>query len=256
MNALFFTLRTMSLGGFGLVAMVVVLHAEDPIPRPFKPGRYEKLAAHSPFSPPTAAPVAAPPPVVAAGPKPFEKYTMIGLGQQGNDFKVTLLNKETTERFRVSTKEEGPDGLMVASVEWAKDPSQMKVTLRKGTDFGVVGYDPGSVSAGSSGGGGAAGRNPPAMTRFPPPAPVPLPIRPPPGTFPGAPPGGGPSAIQAGGGNNNIRRPAVIRSPGATQPVPMPPGLPMTSSSIPNRGVPPAIPGTAPVPNDDDDDDP
>ena len=205
-------------------------HADDPIPKPFPPDHFDKLAAQSPFSPPTAGPVSAPaatPPV----PKTFEKYTVLLLMQQGNEYVATLNNKDTSEHTRVRTNNANEEGLTLVSVEWANEPSQTKVTLSKGTEFGVIGFDPSGVAAPAPGvmAPGGGGRQ---VLR---PVPPTTPFRPPPGLTPG---NGGPST-QPGG--NNVRRQSVIRNPGANPP------------NVQRPGGPP-IPGAKPLAGDDDDD--
>ena len=221
-----------------------VLHAGDPLPKPFAPARYEQLAAHSPFSPPTAEikPQATPPP---APPKVFEKYVLLSLSQEGSEYHATLNNKETSEHIRVRTnsKGEAADGLELASVDWANNPTETKVTLRKGTEFGVVTFDAAGAAPSAPGNIGAQ------RPGFVPPRAVPAPVfHPPPGIAPNA---GVPAPAP---GNNNARRPAMIRSAvPATRPVL--PGQPGANGVNAGSPVRPPIPGAKPLAGADDDDD-
>ncbi len=231
-----FTVRCVAAGliVFGAAAPA---RADDAVPKPFPPGHFDKMAARSPFSPPTAAPVATPPPP-PPGPKPFEKYTVTLLMQQGSEYVATLNNKDTSEHTRVRTDEPNLEGIKLVSVDWANEPAQTKVTLSNGTQTGVVGFDPSAA--------------PPAAA----PAPVPAGgVRPgqrpaqPANVFHPAP------GVAAGGSQppvmNAARRQAVIRS-GITPP-PTVPGAPPIG--LGQRPVRPPIPGAASVAGGDDDDD-
>ena len=223
--------------------------AEDPLPKPFPPSHYDQLAAHSPFSPPTpTAPT--PPPAPVTTPKAFEKYTLISLMQQGKEYYATLNNKENSEHVRVRTNDPGnaPDGLELASVEWANNPTETKGTLRKGTEFGVVTFD-GSSAPAPAGVPGMNGAQRPGVLARPvtPPA-----FHPAPGvaTNPAVPAPGMPSS-------NNVRRPAIIRSPGAAPQPGVVPGQPANGAQNPVPARRPLIPGDtkpANAANDDDDD--
>ena len=225
----------------GVAGSAVTAFADDPIPKPFPVSRFDKLAANSPFSPPTAvtAPTATPPP--APQPGFADKYTLASIMQQGDDFIATLNNKEASERIRVSkTRPDPSTGIKIASVAWGREITQTRVTLEKNQQFGEVGFD---ASASPMTSATSPGMVPGGITRpnLRPVPPVPGAIRPPPGvapnrTLPGA----------AANNPNAIRRPGVIRGPGAQAlPRPNQPGVNFTKA--------PPIPGH--VGNDDDDDD-
>lgn len=213
--------------------------ADDAIPKPFPPGHFDKLAAHSPFSPPTAAALATPPPPAPPGPKPFEKYTVVWLGQQGDQYVAGLNNKETSERIRVRTGEFNPEGIELVSVNWSEKPEQTRVTLTNKTQTGEVGFDPSAASIAPA---IAPGLMPGVRPAIRPAVPAANTFHPPPGIAPSAP------QLPV----NNGRRPAVIRSGVAPQPI-----QPNPSIGAGQRPIRPAIPGAAPVAggNDDDDDD-
>lgn len=238
----------------GLVAVAVmgagaVVFADDPIPKPFPMAHFEKLAARSPFSPPTA--VVAPPPTAPTPPPSnfADKFTLAGIMQQGSDYVATLNNKETSEHIRVSSKGEPNQGLNVSTVSWGNDPTQTQVTLVKdkgsaAPEFGVVEFDPNqSPATATSMGTGMPGGIPSRPNLRPvPPIPGGV-IRPPPGAVP--------NRIIPGAIPNNQpnRRPGIIRAPGVTTAAPRPnqPGVNFTSV--------PQLPKPAASDDDDDDDD-
>jgi hypothetical protein len=222
----------------------VLALADDAIPKPFPPAHFDQLAAHSPFSPPTnTGPAPTPTPPLTQ--KIFEKYTLISLMQQGAEYYATLNNKETSEHIRVRTNDptkNAPDGVELASVDWANNPTETKVTLRKGTDFGVVTFDAAGAAP------AAPGVNGGVRPGIPPRSPQPPMLHPPPGVA--APNPGVPAPPMPAG--NNARRPAIIRSPAPTT-------RPLSNQGQPGinpvPAVRPTIPGAKPVAGADDDDD-
>ncbi len=223
----------------GALASSVTARADDVLPPPAPAKRYEKLAAHSPFAPPSAGPApmapAAPPP---PGPTWSENLTVTSLMQVHGVYTVTVAAKDSPTKFFVrSDAEDAESHLMVASVRWADRPEDIKVTLRKGTQFGDVHFDPAATSTGSV----AAGASPVSPNRVMP-GNLPQPFHPPPPMLPTtAGPAGGPA-------NAMTRGRPIIRS------APLP-GPPQNSRPVINRqpaATRPALPGSK---DDDDDDD-
>ena len=207
--------------------------ADDPLPQPAAPKRYDALAAHSPFAPPTGpAPAAAATPTPPPGPSWSDNLVVTSIMQNGNDYSATVMAKDTSARFLVRSgiKREDND-LELANVTWADKPEAIKITLRKGTQLGDVHFDASAASA-SVPAPGLPGRAPVPPVNFHPPPGVP-------GGLPN-PPGGQPP--------NVVRGRPVIRA----NPPPIPggqPGRPVINAPNPIVRAP-AKPG-----GDDDDDD-
>ncbi len=152
-----------------LLAAAAAAHAQEApaLPAPVPMERYEPLVAHSPFAPATAAAPAPPPKVESAS---FAKdFYLTGMARMGATSVVTLFSRDKQKRYSLAVGE-SIDGLTLASVEWAETTGQGKATLKKGEEFGIVGFDEA------------------AMKQAPPPA-APAPQQP---QAPGARPGGGP----------------------------------------------------------------
>ena len=218
-----------------VVALLAIgsARADDPLPQPAAPKRYDALAAHSPFAPPTGpapAPVATPTP--PPGPSWSDNLVVTSIMQNGNDYTATVLQKDTSARFLVRTgvKREDND-LELATVTWADKPEAIKVTLRKGNQLGDVHFDPTATSA-SGPAPGLPGRV----------AAPPVNFHPPPGV-----PGG---ALNPAGAPppNVVRGRPVIRA----NPPPIPGGQPVRPVvTAPN----PIVRAPAKANGDDDDDD-
>jgi hypothetical protein len=196
--------------------------AGDILPKAFPASRYEKLGAHSPFAPPTVV-VAGPAPVIAPTTSWSDKLAITLLTQQGGKYVATVLDRDSSQHFLVDSEQENERHMMLSSVQWADAPNQTRVTIRRGTEFGQVSFDP-SASANISapsipGARGAMG----AISR--PPMPSSATFHPPPG------------------GLNGARSPSVIRRP--------------TIPATPPTLAPRTFPGNGVVqqPADDDDDD-
>lgn len=225
--------------GFGTVSK-----ADDPLPKPLPVSKYAKMAAHSPFAPPTAPIVqqAAPPPPPAPGWADSLTATMVM--QDGNKFLVTVVDSSNSQHLYLTTEPDKTNDMAVSTVKWGTnrdDPPT--ITLRKGKEFAQVRYDSGAASTG--GGNSIPGGGVPVIPgapRFPTPGNPPgipgaQPFRPPPlaNNLPGNP------------GASAIRRPLIRAQPGAAAA----PALSRPGVNAPNSGVRPNPAGTA----DDDDDD-
>ena len=195
------------LGLAGLLLSGRAAHGDDVLPQPAPAKRYEKLAGHSPFAPPSAgpapaAPAATPPP----GPSWSDNLTVTSLMQSGTVYTATVIQKDTSERYLIrSDAEDREHGLILASVRWAEKPESTKVTMRKGTQFGEVHFDPNATAAGPGTGapvgpGGRLGATNPTANFRPPPS----------AQAPPAPPPGAP------GGNVVRARPMIHANPPGT----------------------------------------
>ena len=221
----------------------VAAHADDVLPQPAPASRYDKLAGHSPFAPPSAgpapvAPTATPPP----GPTWSDNLTVTSLMQIAGVYTATVTEKDGSAHYLVRSDAENPENhLILASVRWADKPDAIKITMRKGTQFGEVRFDPaattstGPVPGAPSGPLGRPGLpNPATNFRQPPPAP-PSPLAPPPGAA----------------GNNIVRGRPMIRSGPAAAPAP--PARPLVSGPAGLGRA--ATQQVKPAKDDDDDDD-
>ena len=212
--------------------------AEEPLPKAVPATKYAKMAAHSPFSPPTAvaAPQQTPPPPPTPGWADSLTATMIM--QDGSRYMVTVVDSANQQQHLYLTMEPDSQTLMsVESVRWgATRDDPPTITLRKGKDTAQVRYETGSTAQGTTNGMGGA-------------PPIPGGVRNP---APGIPNTGGmaafhppplPNAQASGGPATAIRRP-LIRSQ------PMPAARPPVNA--PAAGV---RPNPAAKIDDDDDDD-
>ena len=230
------------LAALAVAGAAVHARADDPLPKPVSPDRYNKMAAHSPFAPPTEAPraqvaAATPPP----GPSWSDKLTANMITQVGGVFYVTVVDPDSTQHLYLSTDAvDQMSQLKVSSVEgWnpAEGNEEPKITLLKGTQFGVIRYEPGA-----SGGMGAAPRGPG----------MPVPNN---NFRPNQPPTSVPTVINQG--PSSAIRP-LNRGPIRAVPAPAPAaggtGRPIVLPGE-NRVAPPARPGPQVKTDDDDDDD-
>lgn len=214
--------------GLGLLlAAAGAAWADDVLPIAFPAARYQKLSAHSPFSPPTIAAPVTSAPIAPAG-SWSDKLTVTLLMQQGGKYVAMLLDRDSSEHFLVTSDTENNRNMMLSSVQWSDQLKQTRVTIRKGKEFGQVAFDPNATAAAPSSAPGLPG----AISR-------PSPVSPGPGAGPALfhPP---PGSV----GGRGPQSPPIVRRP--------------TISANP----PPAIPtpriapgGVAIRPQDDSDDD-
>jgi hypothetical protein len=208
---------------------------DDIIPAPLPAARYQKMAQHSPFSPPAnaaAAPVAPPAPV---SPGWADKLKVTAIMQIGNRYLATVEDSDTHDHFLVDSDKENDHGMVLSGVQWSDKAAQMRVTVRHGAEFGQVSFDPNASMLA----GGAPNTVNNVPQNLPNPGPPQIPgggvIRPPP-----APNFGGQPNFPGQNTPGIMRRP-VMRS--------NPPNINTPRVPLPTPG---SIPGAAA--NDDDDD--
>jgi len=97
--------------------------------------RYEKMIRKSPFAPATAAPSAAPTPSFAAN------LYVSGLAKIGDRDFVSISSRDQTSKFSLFAGETNSQDIQLVSVQWADAVGKSKVTVKKGTEFGVLEYD-------------------------------------------------------------------------------------------------------------------
>ncbi len=218
-----------------IVALLTVgsARADDPLPQPAAPKRYDALAAHSPFAPPTGpAPAPAATPTPPPGPSWSDNLVVTSIMQNGNDYTATVLEKDTSARYLVRSGVKREDNqLELATVTWADKPEAIKVTLRKGNQLGDVHFDASATSTSGTAPGLPPGRVPAPPVNFHPPPGVPSSVPNPPG---GQPP-------------NVVRGRPVIRA--------NPPAIPGGQNARPVVTAPNPIVRAPSKPTGDDDDD-
>jgi hypothetical protein len=140
--------------------------ADDVLPKAFPASRYAKLGAHSPFSPPTAA-AAVPMTTAAPAGSWADKLSVALLMEQGGKYVATVVDRDSAEHFLVTSDGGNDKNMTLSSVQWGDKPNQTRVTIRKGTEFGQVAFDPNATAASSA----AAPMLPGVFPRTPPMAP-------------------------------------------------------------------------------------
>ena len=216
--------------------------ADDLLPKAPPATRYTKIAAHSPFAPPTA-PVSAQP---AATPPPApgwaDTLTATMVMQDGSKYIVTVVDSSNPQHLYLTSEPDKTAQISVASVKWGatrEDPPT--ITLRKGSEVAQVRYESGAAAPA---GNNPAGGGPP----------IPGGARP---GMPGAPSAAGlqpfhPPLPNTGQGNPvpssiALRRPLIRSQPMTAAPAGARPGM-----AAPN---PVGRPNPAAKADDDDDDD-
>ena len=194
--------------------------ADDVLPKAPPVSKYARMAAHSPFAPPTLPTTtqAAPPPPPVPGWADNLTATMIM--RDGDKFMVTVVDSQNPQHLYLTSDPDKLTQMAVASVKLGANRDEAPtVTLSKGKEFAQVKYDSG---ASSPGGNNQLGGGPPIPggVRNPglggPPIPGAQPFHP-----PGAPTAaqvGNPIPTSAGFRRPLIRAPAVTAPPAGTRP--------------------------------------
>lgn len=129
--------------------------------------RYQPMLDQSPFALATQA--ATPPPVTDN--EGFAKdLVLAGVARLSAGEFVSITTRDQTQRFALSTGE-SYNGITVASVAWSDAVGKTKVTLKKGSEYGVIGFDEALLAAASK----AAPLMPPTVNGQP--VPPKLPVR-------------------------------------------------------------------------------
>ncbi len=244
--------------GYCAFGWAVCGRADNPIPTAFPPDRYARMAAHSPFTPPTApvqaAPTAPPPPKTSFA----DKLTATNMTEVNSVYEVTVVDPDSTRHIYVRSDGEDPEThLRIASVKWPQinrdEPGAREtpiITITKGTESAQLRYEPGGGGGGAGMSGampmngagaqprpfipGNAGVRPPGAPAIPGNTTGNVAVAPPPGVPPGGP-----------------RRAMPIRAfPPASAPAAQNPVLPGG-----NATTQPLRRGVVTKPDDDDDDD-
>ena len=199
--------------------------ADEIAPAPFSAGRYQKMFAHSPFAPPTGPVIAAP---LVPGGLWTDKLAVTAIMQYGSKYIATVLDRDSSQTFLVTSDKVNDRNMMLSNVQWNNKVDHTRVTIRRGTEFGQVAFDP---SANAAPAGGAPGGENPRLPAPPiPGAPI---FHPPPGL------NSGPRPLGQAASSRIVRR-----TPNTAFPAPLP-----TAPGIQRRVTP------AQAADDDDDDD-
>ena len=127
-----------SLVSFALSTCII---AEVPaLPERQAAERYEKMTEDWPFS--VATPTVAPEKPVDGW---WTNFYVGGIGKTYENNKeevfVAISSKDKQISFSLFGNEPGHDGISVAGIQWDDNLGKSKVTLKKGTEFGTVGFD-------------------------------------------------------------------------------------------------------------------
>jgi len=104
------------------------------VPAGFPVERYSTLWEHSPFTTSSVQQDSAPPGFA-------QNLALVGIARIGDEDVITLLNRQSLERFIVSSARPNKQGLKVVSVSSDADPLKTSVTLQMGGETGKVGFD-------------------------------------------------------------------------------------------------------------------
>ncbi len=129
----FVALATLWSGGTSLHAATA--EPTERMPEAVPLSRYQAMIDKSPFAPATAAPA----PVVEA-PSFAKDFYITGMAQFGSKPFVTVSSRDNQKRFSL-VEGQSFEGMTLTSVEWAPEVGKSKITLKKGSEFGVIGFD-------------------------------------------------------------------------------------------------------------------
>ena len=133
--------RTMTsrIVAFSILAVstcVPIFAADQPvIPEAMPNDRYDLMIARSPFS-------VATPEVEPSAPSFAEKLFVMGIAKLGSEDMVTISSRGTTDRpFTLVGTEDAFEGISLVSVEWSDEVGKSRVTLKKGSEVGVIQFN-------------------------------------------------------------------------------------------------------------------
>jgi hypothetical protein len=109
--------------------------------------RYQAMLDQSPFA--LASQAAPPSPATeAAG---FAKdFILTGIVRLSQGEFVSIATRDQSQRFSLSNQDSYHD-ITIASVEWSDSIGKTKVTLKKGSEYGVIGFDEALLAAAAQG---------------------------------------------------------------------------------------------------------
>lgn len=126
-------MRTAFLLLVGMLPAISV--AQEGAPAPFPAERYAGMKAKTPF-------VLATPKVAQEDTPSFAKNLFVsGLAKLGDDVLVTITAQDNKQSFTLKTGETTSDGIAIVSVDWSDELGKSRVTVKKGNDFGTIGFN-------------------------------------------------------------------------------------------------------------------
>jgi hypothetical protein len=110
------------------------VQASTEVPEAFPASRYDQMMARSPFA--LATPVAPP-----TAPGFAANLYVTGLAKvDGRDF-VSISSRDLQTKLSILSGDPAGDGISLVSVQWSDELGKSKVTLRKGAETAVIGFD-------------------------------------------------------------------------------------------------------------------
>lgn len=107
----------------------------DPVlPATWPAERFEKLIQQSPFAPATAA-------VVPNAPGFAANLYVSSVAAIGDKYLVTLASREDPAKIFLTSGEAEPNGISIVDVQYSDEPGKSKVTVKKGSETGVLAFD-------------------------------------------------------------------------------------------------------------------
>ena len=123
------------------VAAAIHLPAAEPI------ARYQAIIDHSPFA---LATQSAPPPPAADAAGFAKDLVLTGVVRLAAGEYVTISSRDQSQRFGLS-RQDTYNGISIANVAWADGIGKTKVTLKRGSEYGVIGFDEALLRTGAAG---------------------------------------------------------------------------------------------------------
>lgn len=132
-----FTALVLLLAG-GSVLLADQSSPAEALPEAVPLSRYQNLIEKSPFALATAV---TPPPAPKEETPSFAKdFYITGMAQLGKENFVTISSRDKQRRFSL-TVGESHDDITLTSVEWVPETGKSKAILKKGSEFGTIGFD-------------------------------------------------------------------------------------------------------------------
>jgi len=103
--------------------------------------RYQRMMARSPFAPASEAPAA---PEATEG---FAKdFVLTGVVRMGEGAYITVSSRDKSRQFSLSG-DAVYQGISIAGIQWSDHAGGTKVTLKRGGEYGVIGFDEAAIRA-------------------------------------------------------------------------------------------------------------
>ena len=119
--------------------------------------RYQRMLARSPFALASAA-VAVPAPVVDTAGFARDLF-LTGIARMGGGEYLSIATRDQTQHFGLMTGESYNE-ITVVSVAWSDEVGKTKATLKRGNEYGVIGFDEAAMRNGAAGAAGTGGATP------------------------------------------------------------------------------------------------